>query len=226
MSAPATGRWIIVPRITTGTRRMGTGLRRWLAGHGLKGAARARGVAGRIVGTLFIAWFLGGMLWALGTPPWAVVPLWLIAALVASYRDAADATTAKAGPTQAIPPEAFVELLHDLAQGGNVHLAKVREQLTAETGRPWTAQAVTDLCRAAGIPTKQVRVPGATPAVTTGVHRADIPPLPHASSGAPGNGVGAGHDANNNTNTTVEPIGGGAAVIVKHGPSTRQDTRR
>lgn len=224
MSAPQAGRWLFVPRIATGTRRLAAQLSRWHTGHGLKGRARARAVLARWFGSLAVTWFVGGMLWALGTPPWAVVPAWATVAFIASYRDVQDAAETAGEP---YGPAEFLELLHDLSGGGNLHLSRVREQLSEETERDWTAQDVTALCRAAGVPTRPgVRVPGAQPAVTTGIHRDDIPPLPRGGSGTPVGVVGAGQHPNNNTNTpTVEEIGGGAAVIVK-GASIRQEARR
>jgi hypothetical protein len=122
-------------------------------------------------------------------------------------------------------PAEFLELLHDLSAGRNLHLSAVREQLVEETGRDWTAQDVTALCRAASVPTRPgVRVPGADPAVTTGIHRADLPPLPRPSSDTPVGVVGAGQGDNNNTNTTVEEIGQ-AGLLIKQGPPIRQEIR-
>jgi hypothetical protein len=224
MSAPATGRWLIIPRIGTGTRRLATQLGRWHAGHGLGGRARVRAVLGRLVGALAVTWFIGGMLWALGTPPWAIVPMWLTAALTASYRDAQEAGEQA---EEAFTTADFVELLHDLSRGANLHLSRVREQLAEETGRDWTTQDVTALCRTAGVPTRPgVRVPGATPAVTTGIHRDDLPPLPRGSSGTPVGVVGAGQHPNNNTNTPTATEIAEGVVIVTTGPSIHQEAHR
>lgn len=217
MSTSATGRWLIVPRIGTGTRRLAVGLGRWLAGTDLDGWARARGVAARILGTGLFAWFLGGMGWALGTPPWAVVPLWLGAAMAASYRDQRDATDAD---DKGLTPGAFLALVHDVARGGNVHLTAIGARLLEDTGRDVDVLA---LCRAAGIRTKAVRVPGADPAVTTGIHKRDLPPLPRSNGDSP---EGALTSNNNSNNTTTVQIGGGAAWINRHGPSTRQEAKR
>lgn len=217
MSAPATGRWLIVPRISTGTRRLTIGLGRWLGGTDLQGWARARGVAGRIFGTGMFAWFLGGMGWALGTPPWAVVPLWLGAAMVASYRDQRDATEDVA---EELSPVDFLALVHDVARGGNVHLTAIAARIAEATGLEVDVLA---RCRAAGIKTKAVRVPDADPVVTTGIHKRDLPPLPRSSGG---NAKGALTSNNNSNNTTTEQIGGGAGWINRHGPSTRQEAHR
>jgi hypothetical protein len=129
------------------------------------------------------------------------------------------------GTADGMAPVEFLELLHDLSAGRNLHLSAVREQLVEETGRDWTAQDVTALCRAASVPTRPgVRVPGADPAVTTGIHRDDLPPLPRPSSDTPVGVVGAGQGDNNNTNTTVEEIGQ-AGLLIKQGPPIRQEIR-
>lgn len=219
MSA-AVGRWLIVPRIATGTRRLALRLGHWHTGHQLKGSARVRAVLARVLGSGLVTWFVGGMLWALGTPPWAIVPIWLGAALAASYRDATDTTDEPEGYGTA----EFIELVHDVARGGNVHLTAIKAQLVEETGRDWDVLA---LCREAGITTKAVRVPGADPVVTTGIHKRDLPPLPPSSSGTPDGVVAAGQPANNNSNNArIREIGGGAAVVIHTGPSNHQEARR
>lgn len=224
MSAAQTGRWLFVPRIATGTRTLAVRLGRWHTGRGLKGRARARAITARATGSLAVTWFIGGMLWALGTPPWAIVPIWLAAAITASYRDAQDAGEQA---EDAFTAADFIELLHDLSRGANLHLGRVREQLIEETGRDWTAQDVTALCRTAGVPTRPgVRVPGAQPAVTTGIHRDDLPPLPRGGSGAPVGVVGAGQHPNNNTNSPTATEITEGVVIVTTGPSIRQEARR
>lgn len=122
--------------------------------------------------------------------------------------------------------DVFLELLHDVAGGGNVHLNAIRERLAEELPEyEWTGPIVTALCAEVGATVKNVRVAGAQPPVTTGVHRTHLPPLPQPLSGAPVDVVSAGHDSNNNTNTTTEHIGQGG-LIVKHGPSTRQGVNR
>lgn len=122
---------------------------------------------------------------------------------------------------QLLDADLLADTIHAVARGGNVHLTAIRAQLREETGRVWDVLAA---CRAHGIRTRPVRVPGADPAVTTGIHRTDLPPLPRAES-TPVGVVSAGHPDNNNTNnTTVEPIGEGGRLI-KHGPARRQEAR-
>lgn len=156
--------------------------------------------------------------------PWltpAPAVLWFVAAGVAAPEDEVEEDG------EEFDPAVFLELVHDLAGGGNVHLVAVREQLAEETGREWSGPQARALCAAAGIPVRDgVRVPGARPAVTTGIHRDDLPPLPRPSSGSPVDDVAAGGDANNNTNTRTEVGVDGAAWITRSGPSIRQGVRR
>jgi hypothetical protein len=158
--------------------------------------------------------------------PWlapAPAVLWFVAASVAAPEE--DEGDEDGG--EGFDPAVFLELVHDVAGGENVHLVAVREQLAEETGREWSGPQARALCAAAGIPVRDgVRVPGASPAVTTGIHRDDLPPLPRPSSGSPVDDVAAGEDANNNTNDTTVTEVGQAAVIVTHGPSIRQAVRR
>lgn len=123
--------------------------------------------------------------------------------------------------------DVFLELLHDVADGGNVHLNAIRERLAEELPEyEWTGPIVTALCAEVGATVRKgVRVPGAQPPVTTGVHRTDLPPLPSPAGPPPVDVVSAGDDSNNNTNTTTEHIGQGG-LIVKHGPSIRKGVRR
>lgn len=181
---------------------------------------RVRAALGRALGGSLATGFVGGVAYELGPYAWSVCGvLGALSVWVAGAPDNDEEGT-EADDADGLDPAEFLELIHDVADGGNVHLTAIGEQLFAETGRSWDVLA---LCRAAGIPTKPVRVAGADPAVTTGVHRYDLPPLPRPSSGPSVDVVSAGQADNNNT-TTVTPIGQ-AAVIVKHGPSIRQEAR-
>lgn len=182
---------------------------------------RVQAAVGRAIGGTLSAGFVGGVAYELGPYAWSAGGVLLALSV---WVAGAPATEVDEG-IDGMGPGEFLELLHDLSAGRNLHLSAVREQLVEETGRDWNAQDVTALCRAAGVPTRPgVRVPGADPVVTTGIHRADLPPLPHPSSGAPVGVVGPGQDANNNTNATVEEIGQ-AGLLIKHGPSIRQEAR-
>lgn len=188
----------------------------WLAGADAEHPARA--AAGRAVGGVLATWFAGGLLFELGPYAWAGT-----GAVLALTVWAAGAATEEADDDEPDADEsfAFLELVHDVAAGGNVHLSAIAEQLRAETGRQ---QDVLALCRQHGIPTRPVRVKGADPAVTTGVHRHDLPPLPRPLSEGVGGVVSAGEADNNNTDITKEPIGV-AGTRVKHG-SIRQEAHR
>lgn len=178
---------------------------------------RVRAALGRALGGTLATGFVGGVAVALGPYAWSAGGVLLALSVWVAGAPDNDEEGAEA---DGLDPAEFLELIHDVADGGNVHLTAIGEQLFAETGRSWDVLA---LCRAAGIPTKPVRVAGADPAVTTGVHRYDLPPLPRPSSGPPVDVVSAGQ-ADNNNRPTVTPIGQ-AAVIVKHGPSIRQEAR-
>jgi hypothetical protein len=107
-----------------------------------------------------------------------VLLAWCGAALTAAGPAAEDDGQEDGEPEDDGPPlddAAFVELVHDVARGGNVHLNAIRERLAEELpDYEWTAPDVTALCETAGIPTRKgVRVPGATPTS----HRSP-PPLP------------------------------------------------
>jgi hypothetical protein len=184
-------------------------------------------------------WFLAALVGSLAACGAALHP-WLAPILLLAWLAAANAA---AGPLdeddqdddepsddeeEPIDSAAFVELVHDVARGGNVHLSTIRARLAEELpSYDWTAGDVTALCEAAGIRTRKgVRVPGATPAVTTGIHHTDLPPLLSPASGpTPVDVVSAGQRSNNNTNITTEDIGEGG-WINRLGPSIHQEARR
>jgi hypothetical protein len=183
-------------------------------------------------------WFLAALVGSLAACGAALHP-WLAPILLLAWLGAANAA---AGPVdedeqddgesvddedEPIDSAAFVELVHDVADGRNVHLVEIRRQLALETEREWTAADVAALCEAAGIRTRKgVRVAGATPAVTTGIHHTDLPPLPSPASGSTRvDVVSAGQHSNNNTNTTTVPIGVGG-MSVRLGSAATQGVRR
>jgi hypothetical protein len=210
------GKWLIGDRLAAGCRALAAGGAAWFAARDVE-KRRGRTAVARLLGGGLSVSFVGGTVYALsrGALLWGSVVVGLMSAWVAGGPQERQERA-----PQGLDPAAFLELVHDVAGGGNVHLTAIGDQLSAETGRCWDVLA---LCRAAGIPTKPVRVAGADPAVTTGIHRYDLPPLPRSSREGAVVDVSAGQDDNNNT--TVTEVGQ-AAVIVKHGPSIRQGVRR
>ncbi|MFI0718905.1 hypothetical protein [Streptomyces sp. NPDC021224] len=242
-----TGR--IIRRSTKATARRAagirTGVRAWLGeSSGLLDTAMRWAMlaaAGWLVWTVAsIALGAGGH--AVAGARWLMWPGTAIL-VVATYRaggkaDAADAQEdPDTAPDESVPPaelepeddeqpldaDLLADVIHAVARGGNVHLTAITRRLRAETGQHWDVLAA---CRAHGIRTRPVRVAGADPAVTTGIHRADLPPLPQPLSAPPVGVVSAGQHGNNNSNNaTVEEFGEGG-LLVKHGPTDRQEARR
>lgn len=206
-------------RIGAGCGSLGTACRAWFTAGEYAGRERAGAVLGRIAGGAAATWFVGGLVYVAGPWGWSGTGALLCLSVWVAGRPG----TAGEEPPEEIDAAAFLELVHDVAQGANVHLSAIRAQLTEEfPGTDWHGPAARALCDAAGIRVRDgVRVPGARPPVTTGIHRADLPPLPRPlSEGAVGD-VAAGHGDNNNANTTSEEYSEGV-TIVKHGPSVRQ----
>ncbi|WP_329177836.1 hypothetical protein [Streptomyces sp. NBC_01477] len=224
----------------TRAARTRTGIRAWLGESTSQVDTVLRWVM--LAGAGWAAWTIGKI--TLGAGSHAVTGArWLmwpaaVTLTVAAYRAGGKAPAADVqeepeeesgeptSPTEPEPDDAdrLTVAIHDAARGGNVHLTAIAAKLAADTGRQWDVLA---LCRTHGIRTRPVRVPDADPAVTTGIHRMDLPPLPHPLSAPPVRVVAAGQADNNNTNRpSVESIGEGAAVIVKAGPAIRQGVRR
>lgn len=183
------------------------------------------GITGSILATaMALHWWL---------IPGAIVAWCLVAAAVPQSEeddepgeDQDDELEDEEEPEDDEPPidsDAFRELLRDVAGGENVHLSTIRARLAKEVpGVDWHGPATTALCEAAGVRVRKgVRVAGADPAVTTGIHRDDLPPLSSPAGASPVGVVLAGQHSNNNTNTRTEHVGQGG-LIVTHGPSIRQ----
>jgi hypothetical protein len=183
---------------------------------------RVRAALGRALGGSLATGFVGGVAVNLGPYAWSASGVVLALSVWVAGRPAADVDDED---IDSMDPGEFLELVHDVSAGGNVHLVEIRRQLALETDREWSGPQVRALCDAAGIPVRDgVRVRGAKPAVTTGIHRDDLPPLPRPSSEGAVGVVGAGQESNNNTNITTEAIGQ-AGLLIKHGPSIRQEAR-
>ncbi|NJP42287.1 hypothetical protein [Actinacidiphila epipremni] len=220
-------------RIARGIDQLARSAAAWFAADDVD-EHRTRTALGRTLGGGIAAWVVGGVAYELGPVAWGSAgALAVLSVLVAGApeteaedddQDDADDEPAEddADDEPPLDFDDFLDLIHDVAGGGNVHLTAIGAQLAAETGRQWDVLA---LCRAAGIRTRQVRVPGADPAVTTGIHRTDLPPLPQPDP-APGGVVAAGHTDNNNSDNTTKTAIGEGGLLVKHGPVDRQEARR
>lgn len=221
-------------RITHGIDQLVRSAAAWLAGADAE-EHRTRTALGRALGGGIAAWVVGGVAYELGPIAWgsagvlAGLSVW-VAGAPEPTEDQDDEPglddrddDGEPEDEQLLDADLFADTIHAVARGGNVHLTAVARRLHAETGRHWDVLAA---CRAHGITTKPVRVAGADPAVTTGIHRTDLPPLPRDEH-APVGVVSAGHPDNNNTNNevTVEAIGEPGRLI-KHRLSTRQEARR
>jgi hypothetical protein len=110
-------------------------------------------------------------------------------------------------PVQEAPPapsrDDLVRALHALVGGSSGVLdTALRDRLRYPSTR-----AVREALESAGIPHRDgVRAVGGN---GPGVHRRDFPPLPPPREGAPGSGVVAGQDTNNNANNTGDGPGEG-----------------
>ncbi|MEU0309763.1 hypothetical protein [Streptomyces cyaneofuscatus] len=113
-------------------------------------------------------------------------------------------------------PAEIADIVNELGEGTGVLLTRIRDQLLEEyPGYSWTTKDVRALLAEAGVRVRDgVRVTGVGNG--PGVHREDIPaPLSPAPSAAPVGVVGAGQDANTNTNNaTVTRHAGGAHITV------------
>lgn len=142
-------------RLVTGTSILTTQLRAWLAagdlttekGKPLTGAALMKARAGRALGGLLLAWFVGGILLATGLILWGTVALWLLAALTASAGvENPEAPALEQQDQPATDPAQTLAGLKDRGQlldaldeitahTGNIHLMHLWEQL--RTRRPY-----------------------------------------------------------------------------------------
>jgi hypothetical protein len=154
-------------RIATGTRLLAAQLRAWLAagdlttekGLPLAGAALMKARAGRVLGAFVLAWFVGGILLALGVIAvgdillaaslifWGALALWVLAALVASAgmeqprpepeeQAEPERPVEPAGPAYHAERLLLLEALDEItAHTGNIHLMHLWEQL--RTRRPY-----------------------------------------------------------------------------------------
>lgn len=136
------GRWTVGDRIVNGTNSLAGQLSTWLAcreldGKKVKGQQRAKAVLARGSGTFVLAWFLGGIMYALGVIWWAPIPLWILSALVASTAPdpaapAAPAAAAVPGTSPALTRqrEALLFVLAEItADRTAIHLVRLFERM-------------------------------------------------------------------------------------------------
>lgn len=199
-------------RIGTGCAVIGRSCTAWLGAVEYEGRQRTGAIVGRAAGGVATGWFVGGITYAIGPWAWATAGALLAVSVWAAGRPGG--TDEEEPADEKLSPAAFLELVHDVAQGGNVHLSAIREQLAEETETEWSGPATRALCDAAGIRVRDgVRVPGARPPVTTGIHRDDLPPLPQPLSQRAVDDVAAGHRDNTNTNGAGEQYVEGVTIV-------------
>ena len=187
---------IVLDRIADGTRNLTGQLRTWLAVADLKGTERAKAAAVRAAGAFASAWFVGGVLYALGLLWWGGVALWLFSALAAG-KAPAPAPGVPAGPKRRPRDRAREQLLaalDDITTGATgVHLwPTMYEGLRAfPRYAELDDKALRALLADHEIPVQKLTVGGIRG--RNGVHRADVvallaeaaptpPPLPAAPS--------------------------------------------
>lgn len=146
--------------------------------------------AGRIIGTSCACLFGGSLLLASPSLWWPTAAGWLIACWY--HRPTEQATT------DDIDPDKFLVDLHlMIGDRKGMHVATIAEQYLND--RAATKQ-IRALCNATGVKVSAgIRVDGA---VSTGIKRADLPPLPQPLLAAAAAAVSAGQDSNNNSNNT------------------------
>lgn len=116
------GRLIVLDRIADGTRSLVRQFRAWLVVADLKGQERAKTATARSAGAMASAWFVGGILYALGLLWWGAVGLWLVSALVAGKPKTTAAPAAKPRPRDR-GREQLLAALDDVTRGATgVHL--------------------------------------------------------------------------------------------------------
>lgn len=145
----------------------------------------------RVVGGVAALGFTGGVFLA---APVLIVPA--VGGLVlAAWANGKASDGEEEGETEPedYSPEEFLGHLHELmAATDRLHLAQIAEQLYADETA--TGQ-VRDLCAAAGVTiTPSVRIKGRQPAVSTGVYRKHLPPLPEGAGEGGVAVVSAGQD--------------------------------
>lgn len=133
------GRWVIGDRIATGTNNLSGQLSTWLAcreldGKKVKGPERGKAILARASGGLAVAWFLGGIMYALGVVWEGPLVLWVLSSLVASSppKPAAPAAArvSRTSPALALQREALLFVLAEItADRSGIHLLRLFERM-------------------------------------------------------------------------------------------------
>jgi hypothetical protein len=77
------GRLIVLDQIAVGSKTIVRQLAAWLSARGFEGRERAKTAAARSGGAFASAWFVGGILYALGLLVWGCVVVWLVSSVIA-----------------------------------------------------------------------------------------------------------------------------------------------
>jgi hypothetical protein len=207
--------------------RWTTGPRKWISAgeNWLDTSVRA----GMVGGVGYIAWRLLASSWTvLAVAALVVCVLALRAATKAAKGQQQKAPSAvPVAADEALPnvtKDQFVTLAHELIAGApGVHLTTLAAALSDRYGGDWDTADVRALCGAYSIPV-QPSVRDARKRVSTGVHGADLPPLPQPLPGAPAAGdvavVAAGHPATTGPTTpptTPAPTTPTTPTVTTHG---------
>lgn len=171
-------------RLAAGTVELTSRYYIWLWADGFKAAAA------RITGGVTAAGFLAGICLAAPILTIPTAAVWCLAAWHAGPTETREEEADDEPDDSEEEPDILAVLHHLLDDAKAIHLAQIAEYLYDD---PAATATVRELCAAAGVPiTRGVRVPGR--AVSTGVHRRDLPPLPDHSPTDPVAVVGAGQD--------------------------------
>jgi len=201
-------------------------------GHGTARAAHAfwddipaKERLARLAAAFVVCWIVGGVALVERRALWVLLAAWCLTAWAAGRADKEPAEAEQEGKGQPAPdPADMADIVRELGTGTGVLLTRLRDQLQEEyPGTGWTTKDVRILLGADGVRVREgVRVTGVGNG--PGVHRDDIPaPLSPAPSRAHVGVVGAGQDANTNTNNmSVVRYAEGARITVTPPRQTTQ----
>lgn len=167
------GLGIIAMVLLRGTKVTSRKFGNWISASDLEGAQRAGGVTLRIVGSICLVWFAGGMLWALDALQYVLPAVWFAFAAVWGGDTNEDEDGIVEEDAASRPSHDDVaRTLHSLTGSANgVHLSAVAARLDIEQA---VVRALLDEMEVRT--RKSVKLKGV--GVAVGVHRDDLPPLP------------------------------------------------